>query len=146
MLSMVLEMLPTKFWRVNIKLCENLHLVGTVYCKSCGTSVTATHTSTLDVQCLSYCNHSRHYGANLMSVMLTRRSGPLLTEADAYETFHSVINHGRTYVGAVTTRVLCRFLITDVWMDLRVYCCVIRWIDERRRSSEDADKACFAGD
>jgi hypothetical protein len=96
-----------------MKLCENLHLVGTVYSKSCGTSNRATHASTLGVRCLSYCNRSRHNGPNLMNVMLTRRSGPILTEADAYETFHSVINHGRTIVGAVTTRVICRFLITD---------------------------------
>jgi hypothetical protein len=75
--------------------------------------VTATHASTLDVRCWSYCNRSRHNGTNLISVMLNRRSGPLLTEAVAYETFHSVINHGRNIVHAVTSHVICRFLITN---------------------------------
>jgi len=75
--------------------------------------IPATRAWTLDLRCMSYCNGSRHNGTNMISVMLTRRSSPLLTETDAYETFHSVINHGRTIVVEVMTRVICRFLITD---------------------------------
>jgi hypothetical protein len=71
--------------------------------------ITATHASTLDVRCWRYCNRSRHNGTNFISVMLTRRSCPLLTEAVAYETFHSLINYGRNVVGAVTTRHLWIF-------------------------------------